>query len=65
MIQQGHAYRWSFAKKVIALESVRSGQVQVVEVRHGWPSTPFYVFACDLVPLPMVYFHGQIPLQSR
>lgn len=56
--QQGHAYAWN-GNKVLALDS---GPVpRVAYIKQPWLSTPFQVRADELVPLPMAYFHGEIP----
>lgn len=45
---------------MIALDSRQFPMV--VAIREGWPSgVPFNVDAQDLTPLPMKYFHGQVP----
>lgn len=61
MIQQGHAYRYA-GSKVIALETTDDPYVVVIEVRHdGWPGEKWVAMRQDLTPLPMRYFHGQLP----
>lgn len=57
-MRQGHAYDWR-GLKVIALQNGVEGMVGVV--LDGWFSDRRFVRAKDLVPLPMKYFHGQVP----
>ncbi|MBN9410850.1 MAG: hypothetical protein J0H69_17025 [Burkholderiales bacterium] len=56
--QQGHAYDYA-GTKVIALESGEN--VRVAEIRDGWLGARLQADAAHLEPLPMAYFHGQVP----
>ena len=63
MIQQGHKYRLGFYRDVLALES-GEGVVKVAELDNTQPwglGRPEHVPAQFLSPLPMRYFHGQVP----
>lgn len=44
---------------MIALHNGTEGMVGVVQ--DGWFSKRRYVRAKDLVPMPMAYFHNQVP----
>ena len=60
-IRQGHAYDWLGAK-VISLESADGSMpVRVLVPVDIWNAYPDYADPADLAPLPMVYFHGQVP----
>ena len=58
---QGHRYRLG-DREVLSMES---GHVVVVrEINHADPyplGSPITVKASWLQPMPMVYFHGQVP----
>lgn len=56
--QQGHLYRCQ-GRKVIALES--GERVRVATIRDGWLDLRMHVDADQLEPLPMVYYHGEVP----
>lgn len=59
--QQGHAYEFR-GRKVLALDvSDRLPTVAYAPPDALWISEPFHVNAEDLKPLPMAYFHGQVP----
>jgi hypothetical protein len=63
--QQGHLYRWR-GVDVIALETG-----SLVDVREIDPDAPLWIgrkeeaIADALTPLPMKYFHGQIPAEPN
>lgn len=44
---------------MIALQS--GAVVRVAEIDDGWLGRPYDVRAAILTPLPMAYFHGQVP----
>lgn len=56
--RQGHAYM-HMGRRVISLES--GEVVRVAEVRSPWLGEPYRVRASWLKPMPMVYFHGEVP----
>lgn len=59
--RQGHRYDHAGAE-VLALSSGERPSVARIDKSKCWPlGLPFAVDAADLVPLPMVYFHGQVP----
>lgn len=58
--KQGHAYSHA-GQKVLALQSGDSVVVAVIEKGEPWLGLKYNVKAEWLEPLPMVYFHGQIP----
>lgn len=64
MVQQGHRYR-CWLGDVLALESAVSGElVGVAHIDETQPyplGRPDTVEVDDLTPVPMRYFHGQIP----
>lgn len=58
---QGHVYGW-LNEKVLALDSGPTPTVAIIDPVVGWlQHLRFRVYASDLTPLPMVYFHGQTP----
>lgn len=57
--QQGHAYTHR-GVKVIALMS-GTDTVRVATIVDGWLGRKFRVPAKRLKPLPMAYFHHQVP----
>jgi len=60
--QQGHRYRWLDLYDVLALESGR-GWLRVALLAPGepWLGTQQIADAADLTPLPMRYFHSEVP----
>jgi hypothetical protein len=56
--RQGHAYD-HYGLRVIALES--GTHVLVLPHREGRPGLSYHVKASELVPLPMTYYHGEVP----
>lgn len=56
--RQGHAYD-HFGLRVIALES--GTHVLVLPHRDGRPGLSYHVRASELEPLPMAYYHGEVP----
>ena len=58
--RQGHAYTWK-GVRVIALEGGAFPRVVYVYSTVPWVSQPFNVQGAELVPMPMRYFHGQVP----
>lgn len=64
MIHQGHKYRCGDLS-VLALESAKGAEPVKVAVIHGNQPYPLghaeYVIADELTPLPMRYFHDQVP----
>lgn len=56
--RQGHRYTHD-GISVMAMEN--GERVQVAEIGPLWFGVRHTVDACDLVPQPMAYFHGQIP----
>ncbi len=56
--QQGHAYSWR-GEKVIAL--AHGSRVEVRTIDDGWWGRKFTADAIELEPLPMVYFHNEVP----
>lgn len=58
--QQGHLYLLN-GQKVLALESGPFVRVVRINQDHPWLGDIESVYAVDLVPQPMKYFHGQIP----
>jgi hypothetical protein len=58
--KQGHTYLYA-NKRVLALES--GGRVVVAELCKSemWIGKKHHVDADMLEPMPMVYFHGDIP----
>lgn len=56
--KQGHAYSWR-GEKVIAL--AHGPRVEVRTIDDQWWGRKFTADAIDLEPLPMVYFHNQVP----
>lgn len=60
--QQGHRYRWCNLYDVLALEAGR-GWVRVALLTPGqpWLGPQHIDDAADMTPLPMRYFHGEVP----
>lgn len=58
--QQGHKYLWR-GWEVLAMSAGPFPRVAYLYDSPPWTSPSFEVSAADLVPLPMVYFHGQTP----
>lgn len=60
--QQGHRYRLH-GREVLALSGGRDTvKVAYVNAKEPWPlGNPFEVSAAWLNPMPMRYFHGEIP----
>lgn len=60
--RQGHRYRWCALYDVLALETGR-GWVRVAMLAPGepWLGQQHVAAAADLMPLPMRYFHGEVP----
>ena len=60
-VKQGHRYRHGDTD-VLVMESGR--MVPVAEILPGppWLGPRFFVRAEWLLPLPMRYFHGEVPL---
>ena len=62
MIQQGHKYWIQADTEVIALEEKWPGIWRVKEfIVDQFLTVEHLVFDEELEPLPMKYFHGQIP----
>lgn len=59
-MQQGHRYRLGNSD-VIALESGGTGTVAELVKGQPWLGRKHHVDADMLQPLPMRYFHGQVP----
>lgn len=63
-IRQGHRYE-CWMGDVLALESAPAGEVVKVAVIDQSQPYPLgrmdYALADELEPLPMRYFHGQVP----
>lgn len=58
LARQGHLYEYGGAR-VLALTSGTS--VRVAPIEDGWLGQRYDVRAAWLTPLPMRYFHGQVP----
>lgn len=58
--KQGHLYHWR-GNPVIALEGGSFPRVVHIDPGWQWCSPPFNVAGTELVPMPMRYFHGQVP----
>jgi hypothetical protein len=58
--RQGHRYSWR-GHDVIALSSGKSVQVALLLPGAHWIGIKFVAMARHLTPLPMRYFHGQVP----
>lgn len=58
--RQGHLYDHN-GNDVIALSSGAIARVVYIDPTWEWCSPPFHVDATELVPLPMKYYHGEIP----
>lgn len=56
--RQGHAYNFR-GEKVIALAT--GPRVEVRTIDDQWWGRKFTADAIDLEPLPMVYFHNEVP----
>jgi len=60
--KQGHRYDL-FGKECLALESGEFVRIAMIDRTNLWPLTDEkQVYATFLAPMPMVYFHGQVPL---
>lgn len=59
--QQGHRYLWCGVDEVLALESGPRVRVALLEADDLWIGTRYTVDAADLTPLPMRYFHDEVP----
>ena len=59
--QQGHRYLWCGVDEVLALESGPRVRVALLEPQNLWFGAQFVIDAADLTPLPMRYFHGEVP----
>ena len=59
--QQGHRYLWCGVDEVLALESGQRVRVALLDDMQLWFETRYIVDATDLTPLPMRYFHGEVP----
>lgn len=59
--QQGHRYLWCGVDEVLALESGPRVTVALLEPQNPWFEARYVVDAVDLTPLPMRYFHGEVP----
>jgi len=62
--QQGHRYRYRAVSDVCEVLALESGPcVVVAEIVPGqpWLGMRHAAYAFELEPLPMVYFHGEIP----
>lgn len=58
---QGHRYDLC-RQEVLALESGAIPMVAVIDRTRPWPLThQFRVDAKHLAPMPMRYFHGEVP----
>jgi hypothetical protein len=63
--RQGHRYKL-IGIEVLALTNSVEGEscVKVAEINQSWPyplGDSFLAPIKHLIPLPMVYFHGQVP----
>lgn len=58
--QQGHLYQYA-GERVLAMESGAVVRVRQVEEGGPWLGEAQSVSATWLQPLPMRYFHGQVP----
>lgn len=59
--QQGHRYLWCGVDEVLALESGPRVRVALLDDMQLWFETRYIVDAADLTPMPMRYFHGEVP----
>ncbi|CAN5297237.1 hypothetical protein BH10PSE16_BH10PSE16_01040 [soil metagenome] len=60
-VQQGHKYQLG-GTEVLALSGGLRPRVARIEKSQFWQlGHPFHVNATDLQPLPMAYFHNQVP----
>jgi len=65
--QQGHRYRLNSGqhagRDVLAVSGGERPLVAILFDAGEWPfpGAPFEVAATDLLPQPMVYFHGEVP----
>ena len=60
--RQGHAYALDNGGRVVALTSGDRPMVAMLTPGEGWGlGRPFQVSLQALTPVPMVYFHGEIP----
>ena len=60
--RQGHRYRHK-GRDVLAMQSGDTVRVREITPDDVWQQLgeAEWVPAAELVPLPMVYFHGQVP----
>lgn len=58
--QQGHLYAYDLGGRVIAMTSGPLPMVARMDV-GPWLGQPFQTPSWSLTPLPMKYFHGEIP----
>jgi hypothetical protein len=58
--RQGHIYEWR-GNTVLAFEGGELPRVVYIDPSWSWCSQPFHVKASELSPLPMKYFHGEVP----
>jgi len=64
MIQQGHRYQNRITGHAMIALSGGNGVVRAATIIPGelWPlATPQQIHAVHLKPLPMRYFHGELP----
>ena len=59
--QQGHRYLWCGVDEVLALESGSCVRVALIDPDQLWFEVRYNADASDLEPLPMRYFHGEVP----
>lgn len=59
--QQGHRYLWCGVDEVLALENGPRVRVAVLDEDQPWLGSKHIVDAVDLTPLPMRYYHGDVP----
>lgn len=58
--RQGHKYSYR-GVNVIALSSGSSVRVAILSPNSPWLGVQFVAMARHLTPLPMKYFHGEVP----
>lgn len=58
--RQGHLYEWR-GHTVLAVSSGSLPRVAYIDTAWQWFAPPFHVSASELAPLPMKYFHGEVP----
>lgn len=59
--KQGHRYLWCGVDEVLALENGAHVRVAVLVLDPPGLGAQYVVDAADLTPLPMRYFHGEVP----